>query len=226
METRITILSITFYKFVDEQLCCFFPGKVIDEIFTLLRNITKDENTQWSFESLQELRDISIMAIEYFNEEILPTISNNALDYRPSYSSLTIRSNNAVIHQPNEDVSLNNMDWSSNFLDCSPIKSPSSPSKLVENQLLETSKPNKNLYRSNKKLSNSCEKLNEREIMSKLKKEAEMYKKIVKDQNRKIAHMNKKIDKQNIIIQQQNEKLSKQGKKLAKIYKFYENGYR
>ena len=111
METRITILSITFYKFVDEQLCCFFPGKVIDEIFTLLRNITKDENTQWSFESLQELRDISIMAIEYFNEEILPTISNNALDYRPSYSSLTIRSNNAVIHQPNEDVSSNNMDW-------------------------------------------------------------------------------------------------------------------
>ena len=39
IETRISLLSMTFLKYVDLNLCCFIPGKVIDEIITVLRAI-------------------------------------------------------------------------------------------------------------------------------------------------------------------------------------------
>ena len=39
IETRISLLGMTFMKYVDLDLCCFIPGKVIDEIFTVLRTI-------------------------------------------------------------------------------------------------------------------------------------------------------------------------------------------
>ena len=65
-ETRISLLSMTFLKFVDMQLCCFIPGKVIDEIFSVLRCIQDKETPPRAYEILQELRDISSMALETF----------------------------------------------------------------------------------------------------------------------------------------------------------------
>ena len=32
IETRISLLSMTFVKYIDLDICCFIPGKVIDEI--------------------------------------------------------------------------------------------------------------------------------------------------------------------------------------------------
>ena len=64
IETRISLLSMTFIKYVDLDLCCFIPGKVIDEIFSVLRTIQSDENPPRAYEILQELRDISSMAME------------------------------------------------------------------------------------------------------------------------------------------------------------------
>ena len=55
---------MTFIKYVDLDLCCFIPGKVIDEIFSVLRTIQSDENPPRAYEILQELRDISSMAME------------------------------------------------------------------------------------------------------------------------------------------------------------------
>ena len=39
IETRISLLSMTFVKYIDLDICCFIPGKVIDEIITVLRAI-------------------------------------------------------------------------------------------------------------------------------------------------------------------------------------------
>ena len=64
---------MTFLKYVDLNLCCFIPGKVIDEIITVLRAIKDDENPPRAYEILQELRDISSMAMEYFDDKIVPT---------------------------------------------------------------------------------------------------------------------------------------------------------
>ena len=74
IETRISLLSMTFLKYVDLNLCCFIPGKVIDEIISVLRTIKQDENPPRAYEILQELRDISSMAMEYFDDKIVPTL--------------------------------------------------------------------------------------------------------------------------------------------------------
>ena len=98
---------MTFCKFIDVELCCFIPGRVIDELFRVLR-ICNEKNPPRAFEVLQvskmfkletlmginhhnytvvsdlmielllqELRDISSMAMEHFDEKIVPTFKVN-----------------------------------------------------------------------------------------------------------------------------------------------------
>ena len=43
IETRISLLSMTFMKYVEHSLCCFIPGKVVDELYSVLKMI---EGTQ------------------------------------------------------------------------------------------------------------------------------------------------------------------------------------
>ncbi|KAL0134301.1 hypothetical protein PUN28_001244 [Cardiocondyla obscurior] len=77
IETRISMLSMTFIKYVDLNVCCFIPGKVIDEIFRVLRLIRETKTPPRAHEILQELRDISSMAMEHFDEKILPDLKHN-----------------------------------------------------------------------------------------------------------------------------------------------------
>ena len=53
IETRISLLGMTFMKFIELDLCCFIPGKVIDEIYSVLRNIQSIKNPNRSCEVLQ-----------------------------------------------------------------------------------------------------------------------------------------------------------------------------
>jgi len=226
IETRISLLSMTFIKFVDVNLCCFIPGKVIDEIFSVLRTITKDENPPRAFEILQELRDISSMAMEYFDDKIVSNFKVlSPLKYSPSFSALHMNSNYPVVlpvvhgHSPALSLSL------SRFQDCSPPRTPSTSKRLVEYPLSEPSKPNRKLFSSNERLSKTCKKLKKSGVISKLKKQAEMYKNTVEVQNTKIVDMDKKIDQQNEIIQQQNAKIAEQAEKIAEIHRrFVESG--
>ncbi|XP_034935075.1 F-box only protein 28 [Chelonus insularis] len=77
IETRISMLSMTFIKYVNLHLCCFIPGKVIDEIFRVLRLIRDSKTPPRAHEILQELRDISSMAMEHFDEKILPALKHS-----------------------------------------------------------------------------------------------------------------------------------------------------
>ncbi|XP_002735191.1 F-box only protein 28-like [Saccoglossus kowalevskii] len=77
IETRLSLLGMTFMKYVDMKLCCFIPGKVLDEIMHLINYIRKTPNPPRAHELLQELRDISSMAMEYFDEKIVPTLRRN-----------------------------------------------------------------------------------------------------------------------------------------------------
>jgi septum formation inhibitor MinC len=67
---------MTYMKYVDMNLCCFIPGKVIDEIYRVLRFIQNDPNPPRVHELLQELRDISSMAMEWFEEKIAPHLKS------------------------------------------------------------------------------------------------------------------------------------------------------
>lgn len=120
IETRISMLSMTYTKYIEVNLCCFIPGKVnnfhihhvtflmfgwkkkkkfslsriswfkvIDEVLHVLCTIAHTRYTRpncvseifiladrplRTHEVLQELRDISSMAIEHFEEKVAPTL--------------------------------------------------------------------------------------------------------------------------------------------------------
>ena len=66
---------MTIMRYVDEGYCSFFPGKVLDELRRVYVNIkSSNSSISRSTELLRELRDISSMAMEYFDETLLPQI--------------------------------------------------------------------------------------------------------------------------------------------------------
>ncbi|XP_026483901.2 F-box only protein 28 isoform X1 [Vanessa tameamea] len=74
IETRISMLNMTYSKFIDNGICCFIPGKVIDEISRVLYIVETSKSPPRAHEVLQELRDISSMAIEHFDDKISPAL--------------------------------------------------------------------------------------------------------------------------------------------------------
>ncbi|XP_045529275.1 F-box only protein 28 isoform X1 [Pieris brassicae] len=72
IETRISMLNMTYSKFMDCGICCFIPGKVIDEIRRVLSLVETSKTPPRAHEVLQELRDISSMAIEHFDDKVSP----------------------------------------------------------------------------------------------------------------------------------------------------------
>lgn len=70
---------MTYSKYIEANMCCFIPGKVIDEVLRLLRLVGNGDGNTTSEqfrarEILQELRDITSMAIEHFDEKIAPDL--------------------------------------------------------------------------------------------------------------------------------------------------------
>lgn len=74
VETRLSLLGMSYLKYIDMGLCCFIPGKVLDELNCILRTLQKTDQPPRSHEFLQELRDISSMAMEHFDEKIAPIL--------------------------------------------------------------------------------------------------------------------------------------------------------
>lgn len=65
---------MTYSKYIEANLCCFIPGRVIDEVMRLLRLVSYTDEQFRAREILQELRDITSMAIEHFDEKIAPDL--------------------------------------------------------------------------------------------------------------------------------------------------------
>ncbi|XP_059062739.1 F-box only protein 28 [Achroia grisella] len=72
IETRISMLNMTYSKFIDSGMCCFIPGRVIDEMRRVLYIVETMKTPPRAHEVLQELRDISSMAIEHFDDKVSP----------------------------------------------------------------------------------------------------------------------------------------------------------
>ena len=53
--------------------------QVLDECYKVLREVVVHKNPPKSYELLQELRDISSMAMEHFEEHIVPTMKRNQM---------------------------------------------------------------------------------------------------------------------------------------------------
>ncbi|KAJ8981700.1 hypothetical protein NQ317_003421 [Molorchus minor] len=74
VETRISMLNMTYIKYIESSLLCFIPGKVLDEMKAVLALVESDQTPPRTHQLLQELRDLSSMAMEHFDEHILPKI--------------------------------------------------------------------------------------------------------------------------------------------------------
>ena len=66
--------NLVLLRYIDSGLCCFFPGKVLDEILYVVGILKAEENPPQSYVILQEVRELSNMAFEYFKEEIVPSL--------------------------------------------------------------------------------------------------------------------------------------------------------
>ena len=212
---------MTFLKYVDLNLGCFIPGKVIDEIISVLRTIKKDENPPRAYEILQELRDISSMAMEYFDDKIVPTLkvqlsplrfggsmSFSLSQYSPDYSRVSVsgfsQSLKYSVMSPSLTPSTSTSSSSSlPSIDCR--SEPPRASRRLFTDLERISKTGKKIKRQTSRM------------ISQLKKEADGYKETVTGQNKKIVELDKKIDQQNEVIQQQNVMIVEQMEKLAEM---------
>lgn len=84
VETRMSMLNMTYNKFIENNLLCFIPGKVLDEIKSVLNLVEMDQNPPRTHQLLQELRDLSSMAMEHFDEHLSPRLHEKFLEI--SYS--------------------------------------------------------------------------------------------------------------------------------------------
>jgi len=224
IETRISLLSMTFLKFVDHNICCFIPGKVIDEIFSVLRIISnwkepaKDDKQPRAFEVLQELRDISSMAMEYFDDKIVPGFKvPSPLKYGSAFSAVRMDPNYQVmmpmIHGHGPSMSIFHES------DATRLRTPTCSKSLVPYPTSEPAKASRKLYSEFERLSKTVKKVKKTSLITRLRKQNDLYKSTVDVQNNKITDMDKKIDQQNEIIQQQNAKIAEQAERIEAIHR-------
>jgi len=190
IETRISLLGMTFLKYVDMDLCCFIPGKVVDEILCVLRCIQGDEAPPRAFEILQELRDLSSMAMEHFDENIAPAFSRliptSPIKFGSTGFSLNLQYQGNSPHTPGAQ---------------------SEPPRPVCSRSLggEMDKKTRNMINCLKKKANTYKVT----VGAQNKKMIEM--------NQRIDQQDEVIHQQNNRIDQQEEKLAEMNRRLAAI---------
>eukprot|EP00094_Tigriopus_californicus_P010639 TCALIF_10263-PA protein Name:"Similar to FBXO28 F-box only protein 28 (Homo sapiens)" AED:0.08 eAED:0.08 QI:0/0/0/0.66/1/1/3/0/348 len=200
VETRLSLLSMTFMKFVDADLCCFIPGKVVDEIFRVLRKIRHEKVLPRAFDVLQELRDISSMAMEHFEEKIVPTFNLSNI------SLLSPKSTSSFLY------GLPVADTSTPIRPSSSSSSPSSSANpgrvsMIGNKILVTDNKFRSLTKSNKK------------FLSDTRRIVKEFKATIQEQNNKISNLENVLSAQEAVIANQSELLKKQSAKLLNLEK-------
>eukprot|EP00088_Acartia_fossae_P051560 TRINITY_DN5791_c0_g1_i1.p1 TRINITY_DN5791_c0_g1~~TRINITY_DN5791_c0_g1_i1.p1 ORF type:complete len:447 (-),score=163.03 TRINITY_DN5791_c0_g1_i1:537-1877(-) len=243
IETRISLLSMTFMKYIDMGMCCFIPGKVIDEIYTVLRNMKKVDCHSRSCEVLQELRDISSMAMEYFDEKIVPDLRSEFPGYSPvrltngSYLSSIFTSGSGFslsmrYTDPVSPPSFSRLSVSSSSLHAagsssepslsrarSVVRDLTTPSRATSTTMSPPTTPTGRGARGSGGVSSVTRKarLKTARLLKNLKRQADDYKNAVESQNKKMLELDQRIDQQNEIINQQNARLVEQEEKLAEM---------
>jgi len=226
IETRISLLSMTFVKYIDLDICCFIPGKVIDEIFSVLHSLQKEEQPPRAYEILQELRDISSMAMEYFDEKIVPTLPCPVSPLKASFlPAVSISGGSGYA------LSVRYPDFDASAIRCSSLRSIETTGLDMDSTPTGRGFPHRlggqtdpgarrvslmadldRVSKSNKKLAKKTNR-----AVSNLKKQADTAKSAVEMQNKKMAELEKRFDQQKEVIDAQNARLAEQEEKLAEM---------
>nr|CAB3245258.1 F-box only protein 28-like [Phallusia mammillata] len=156
LDTRISLLKMTYNKYIWSNLCCFIPGKVLDEVFAVLRHIEINRQLTSTASLLQEVRDISSMAMEHFDEVIVPTFTNIFPDSPELGSPCSLKHcTSSPLSKALRIPLLPGDAWTGNNLNVSSSLSSSasvSPSKFCKVQVLKLSKKEKANKRIFKKM--------------------------------------------------------------------------
>jgi len=93
LHMRLTLLQMTFGKHIERKHICFFPGEILDEVFRILSYITSTQPLGRAYKVTDELFDLSTMAMEYFKENIEPSLpeityfGSDFLDFTPPFAT-------------------------------------------------------------------------------------------------------------------------------------------
>ncbi|CAF0879957.1 unnamed protein product [Didymodactylos carnosus] len=98
LDSRIQWLKLTFNSAIGNGLCCFYPGKLLDEIYIVIRHLQLQQICPNPRSILQEVRDMSSMAIEHFREHIEPKLQQTKL--MPLTNSLGVNSSFSLFSTP------------------------------------------------------------------------------------------------------------------------------
>jgi len=103
LHMRLSLLQMTFGKHIERKHVCFFAGEILDEVQRIMRYIRqnsnqppKGPNRAYIFME-DELFDLTTMAMEYFKENIEPTLPEityfgaDFLDFTTSFATPTKR---------------------------------------------------------------------------------------------------------------------------------------
>ena len=99
---EMSTLYQTFGHYMNANLCCFFPGRIIDEVYTIVDIIPQRyDNMYGLFGSTpvvrvtREFKDISIMARDHFAKKIKKTLDkrDKLISKKVSTSFITLKLN-------------------------------------------------------------------------------------------------------------------------------------
>ncbi|CAG9795073.1 unnamed protein product [Diatraea saccharalis] len=74
LHMRLTLLQMTFGKHIERKHCCFFPGEILDEVYSILSYLKTTTKLARPYKVTDELFDLTTMAMEYFKEHIEPNL--------------------------------------------------------------------------------------------------------------------------------------------------------
>jgi len=93
LHMRLTLLQMTFGKHIERKHICFFPGEILDEVFRILNYIASTHPLGRAYKVTDELFDLSTMAMEYFKENIEPSLpeityfGSDFLEFTPPFAT-------------------------------------------------------------------------------------------------------------------------------------------
>lgn len=86
----MSLVEISSYRF----------SQVLDEIYRVIKDVRKNTNPPRSHEMLQELRDISSMAMEHFDEHVVPLLKESMQANESSTLNSTFPVNGLSVPSP------------------------------------------------------------------------------------------------------------------------------
>lgn len=74
LHMRLSLMQMTLGKHIERKHCCFFPGEILDEVYSILAYLKTTAKLARPYKVTDELFDLTTMAMEYFKEHIEPDL--------------------------------------------------------------------------------------------------------------------------------------------------------